>query len=479
MIVFARSPHRAPAARRVADRVGAPPRRRDALQLAHPEEPDAPAVGRPEHELRAVAAFEPARLERLQVPHPQLAVGLGDRTDNERDHRAIRRYRHTGRIRIQTLARRREHRHARQRCRGDRSRARPRRHRRERDHRGGPEHPPHPRRKTSSRGLHRSGPNGRLLLEIEAHVGNRTQALLRVLLEAAAEHARNRRGHIRRQPLPPGFVLQHARQRLRHIVPLERPRAREHLVENDPEGPDIGASIHRLAARLLGRHVGGGAEHHAELRRVRREGRRMHRIHRPAGDVGRHRLGEPEIEDLHRAIGPHLDVGRLEVPMHDPEFVRGLEAIGDLARDRQRVRERDGTAGNQHREIVPLDQLHHERPKSRRRPGGGNILDAVDLGHVRMVQRRQRLRFTGEPRETIGVRLEQLGEHLQGDVAIEPRVAGPGKPGPFRPGRAWRRLRRGRSGFPGGGSWRRYLSSAGAGCQLPVPSFQLPAITYQ
>jgi hypothetical protein len=110
--------------------------------------------------------------------------------------------------------------------------------------------------------------------------------------------------------------------------------------------------------------------------------------------------------------------------MHDPELVRGFESIGDLARDRQRIRERDGAAGNQHREIVPLDQFHHERPKSRlRRPG--NVLDAVDLGDVRMIQRRQRLRFTGEPREAVGVRLKQLGQHLEGHVAIQPRVARP------------------------------------------------------
>ena len=41
--------------------------------------------------------------------------------------------------------------------------------------------------------------------------------------------------------------------------PRRRAAARQHLVEHDAEGPDVRTPVDRLAARLLGRHVGGRA----------------------------------------------------------------------------------------------------------------------------------------------------------------------------------------------------------------------------
>ena len=47
--------------------------------------------------------------------------------------------------------------------------------------------------------------------------------------------------------------------------------------------------------------------------------------------------------------------------------------------------------------VVALDQLHHER-----RDAVGS-LEAVDLRDVRMVERREDLRFALEARQTIGI----------------------------------------------------------------------------
>ena len=55
----------------------------------------------------------------------------------------------------------------------------------------------------------------------------------------------------------------------------------------------------------------------------------------PASGVDR--LGQAEVEHLHRAVGADLDVGRLQVPMDDALLVRGLERLGNLPRDRQRL----------------------------------------------------------------------------------------------------------------------------------------------
>ena len=53
----------------------------------------------------------------------------------------------------------------------------------------------------------------------------------------------------------------------------------------------------------------------------------------------------------------------------------------------------------------------------------GVVLEAVNGADVRVVERREHLRLALEPRETIGVARECLGQHLQRDVAIELRVA--------------------------------------------------------
>ena len=117
--------------------------------------------------------------------------------------------------------------------------------------------------------------------------------------------------------------------------------AREHLVEDEPERPDVRALVYRLAPRLLRRHVGGRAENHAAHReRSRtRERWRVQRVRtRPAG---RSRSREAEIQHLHRAVGAQLDVRGLQIAMDDPLLVRRFESLGDLPGDRQGLIDRD------------------------------------------------------------------------------------------------------------------------------------------
>ena len=58
---------------------------------------------------------------------------------------------------------------------------------------------------------------------------------------------------------------------------------------------------------------------------------------------------------------PHLDVRGLQIAMDDPLLVRGFERLGDLLRDRQRLVERDRAARDPLRQILALDEFHHER----------------------------------------------------------------------------------------------------------------------
>ena len=53
------------------------------------------------------------------------------------------------------------------------------------------------------------------------------------------------------------------------------------------------------------------------------------------------RLGQAEVQHLHGAVRPHLDVGGLQIAVNDALLVRRFERFGDLLRDRQRLVDRD------------------------------------------------------------------------------------------------------------------------------------------
>ncbi len=154
----------------------------------------------------------------------------------------------------------------------------------------------------------------------------------------------------------------------------------EHLEQHAAEGPDVGALVDRLASRLLGGHVGGGAENRAGHGHRRRRERRRRRHVRATRDTACafdcrspvappsvaaapcrseaadrvDELRDAEIENLHRPVRTKLDVGRLQIAMHDPLCVGRLARFGDLPRDRQRFVERQSTLLDALRERLDL-----------------------------------------------------------------------------------------------------------------------------
>ena len=105
--------------------------------------------------------------------------------------------------------------------------------------------------------------------------------------------------------------------------------------------------------------------------------------------------------------------------MNDAFLVRGLERLGDLTRDLDRLAHRDRTALETHREIVALDQFHGQEAHAFGRA------HAEDGGDVRMVERGEHARLAFESRHAFGVTGERLGQHLDRDVAAERGVGGP------------------------------------------------------
>src|SRR5262249_5977077 len=114
----------------------------------------------------------------------------------------------------------------------------------------------------------------------------------------------------------------------------KRRAAAQHLEQHAAERPDIRALVQGAAARLLWTHVGRCSEDGplALERGGQRRRYRELRLRRPFP-----RLGETEVEHLHRSAGGNLDVGRLQVAMNDALLMRGLERLGNLSTNGNRI----------------------------------------------------------------------------------------------------------------------------------------------
>ena len=66
--------------------------------------------------------------------------------------------------------------------------------------------------------------------------------------------------------------------------------------------------------------------------------------------------------------------------MDDAVLVRRFESLRDLFRDRQCLVERNRAARNPMREVLALDELHHQRTHT------SALFQAVDMGDVRVIQ---------------------------------------------------------------------------------------------
>ena len=68
---------------------------------------------------------------------------------------------------------------------------------------------------------------------------------------------------------------------------------------------------------------------------------------------------------------------------------------------------------------LAVDELEHQEPLAAR------LLEAVDAGDVRMVQRGEDLRLAPETRETFRILRDAVGQRFQRDLATEPGVLRP------------------------------------------------------
>ncbi len=260
-------------------------------------------------------------------------------------------------------------------------------------------------------------------LEVEGEVGRRLVAVLGALRQAAPHQPRDlrrqaerRRGEIRR------LLAQDGGEGVGRGLALEGALAGQQLVDHGAEGEDVGAGVGRQPARLLGRHVAGGAEERA--------GERAGDGGRGGGRLGRAHLGEPEVEDLEVPVAGQEEVLGLEVAVHDAARVRGGDAAGELQRPAERGRGRRPAGAQPVAQRLAFEQLADQE---RRALVAAEVVDGEDVG---VVERRRGARLALEPLQPLGVPRHLRRQHLDRHLPPQPPVARPvdlpHPPGPER-----------------------------------------------
>src|SRR5207237_3003620 len=140
--------------------------------------------------------------------------------------------------------------------------------------------------------------------------------------------------------------------------PLERPRARQQLVEQHARRKNIRARIDSFTTGLLRRSVGGRAVRNADFSQIR--------VMNSTGYVTLiNELGQTKVENLDLPRGRDHDVAGFYISMNDAAFVRCGNRARNLNRDRERAREIEWTTVNQFADVFDFDELHGDEIHAR------------------------------------------------------------------------------------------------------------------
>lgn len=113
----------------------------------------------------------------------------------------------------------------------------------------------------------------------------------------------------------------------------------------------------------------------------------------------------------------HAVLPRFDVAMRDSGTMRTVERVGDLDGESERLIERVCPLLDAGGQSLALHVLHHHVT------GAILIADVVEHADVRMVQRSHRASFAFETSAQIFALGDVLGQDLDGDAAVEARVA--------------------------------------------------------
>ena len=208
--------------------------------------------------------------------------------------------------------------------------------------------------------------------------------------------------------------MQHGIQSGHNIRARERLLPGSHLVQHDTERKNIAAWIQPFAARLLGRHVYGGAGNHSH------SGQRI--FNRCIGFGGKllvpRQLRQSEVEDFGLPVFRQKNVGWFYVAMNDALRVGRRQSVGCLYRDLEDLIQIHGLAPDALLQALTLELFHHDKGMAI------IVLNIVDRADVGMIQLRCSSRLALETVERLAISKEIFGNELQRDVAAQADVLG-------------------------------------------------------
>ena len=248
--------------------------------------------------------------------------------------------------------------------------------------------------------------------QIGAHVCRRCVAILWGFGQQTAQEVHQTLGDVTAEI---GRFAQQRGERFPRGRLAERMPSARHLGENHAERKQIGAPIEGDAFHLLWRHVVrcaddgsmGGQLSRPEF--VRRLVRRRQIINP---------LSEAEVHDLHVALLGQHDVGRLQIAVQKPAGMGFLERLGDLSCHPQRIGQRECAVLQPAVQRFARDVLHDEEQRI------AIFANFENLADVGMINRRHCHRLAAQTLARVRVSRELARQQLDGDLTIQPRVAG-------------------------------------------------------
>ena len=196
------------------------------------------------------------------------------------------------------------------------------------------------------------------------------------------------------------FSIENRLREALRVVPVERPYAGQHLVDQDSKRPDIASAVDWRAPEMLGAHIREGAEASVGRRRGQGFCRR-----------------NAEVEDLDGAVWQEHDVRRLDIAMHHAARVRATDSTRDLHGDMDCIVERQASAFQAGLHGLAVIERHDDEQL----PvfSLANLENRADVG---IVERRRGARLDEEALLRCRLFAQVWRQELQGHMTVEPSV---------------------------------------------------------